>query len=115
MMKIPTVHPKFGPRLIPPHKRHHYTPLTEEEKNERDPSDPVKISFVVPDPEMEDWFDERLKILKDYDASFYVHLNSTLNGVLYQLSTKYRNLQSDEYKKFMFQVKLKLGKDVKVR
>ena len=113
-MKTPTVNPIYGQRLTP-EQRHYYTPLTEEQKTERDPNDPVRISFVVTDPEMEAWFDERLKILKDYDANFYVQINSTLNGVLYQISTRYRNMQSEEYKKFIFQVKLKLGEDVKIR
>lgn len=82
---------------------------------EHDPNDPVKISFVVTDTATEDWVDERLKILKDYDANFYVQINSWLNGVLYQISTKYRSTQSDEFKKFMFQLKLKIDREIKIR
>ena len=108
------VHPTYGPRLMH-HQRHHYTPLNEEQKNERDPSDPVKISFTVPDEELNDWFDARLKILQEYDPMFWVNTIATRNGTIYQISTFQHHLHSNEYKKFMFQVKLKLGKDVNVR
>ena len=84
------------------------------ESGQNDPNDPVKISFVA-NEEYEDWIDEKLKTLKDYDSSFFVQQTATRGGILYQISTKHRNMRSEEYKRFMFQVKLKLGRDVKVR
>jgi len=83
--------------------------------NEKDPNDPVKISFTVKDESLESWFDERIHLLRVYDPLFYCHQIPTKNGTMYQITTKYRNLQSEDYKKFMFQIKLKLGEDAKVR
>ena len=82
---------------------------------EKDPNDPVKISFTVKDESMEPWFDKRIAELKEYDAGFYCQINSWLHGVLYTITTTHRHLEHDDYKKFMFQVKLKLGEDVKIR
>jgi len=82
--------------------------------NEKDPNDSVKISFTI-DEELVGWMDGRLKILKDYDPGFYCQETIRTVGILYQITTKYRNIHSDEYKRFMFQVKLKLGHDVKIR
>lgn len=113
-MKMPAVHPIFGRRLMP-EQRHHYTPLTEEEKTERDPNDPVKITFVVKDIEMEPWFDKRIADLKEYNAGFYCQINSWLHGLLYTITTTHRHLEHEDFKKFIFQVKLKLGQDVKIR
>jgi len=41
--------------------------------------------------------------------------NSWMHGVLYTLTTTYRHLEHEDFKKFMFQVKLKLGEDVTIR
>jgi len=89
--------------------------MTEERKADRDPNDPVKISFTVKDAEMEPWFDKRIAELKEYDPGFYCQINSWMHGVLYTITTTHRHLNSEDYKKFMFQVKLKLGEDVKIR
>lgn len=113
-MKVPKVHPIYGPRLMP-QQRHHYTPLNEEQKDERDPNDPVKISFTVKDEAVEAWVDKRIAELKEYDAGFYCQVNSWLHGVLYTLTTTHQHLEHEDFKKFIFQVKLKLGKDVKIR
>jgi len=83
--------------------------------SEHDPNDPVKISFTVKDEAMEPWFDKRIADLKEYDAGFYCQTNSWLHGVLYTLTTTRRHLEHEDFKKFMFQVKLKLGEDVKIR
>lgn len=114
MLKAPIVHPKFGPRLVA-EKRHHHRPMTEERKSDRDPNDTVKITFTVKDESMEPWFDKRIADLKEYDAGFYCQINSWLHGVLYTLTTTQRHLEHEDFKKFMFQVKLKLGEDVKIR
>lgn len=83
--------------------------------SEHDPNDPVKITFMCKDTELEPWFNKRIADLKEYDAGFYCQERDTIAGTLYQITTTYRHLEHDDFKKFMFQVKLKLGEDVKIR
>lgn len=87
--------------------------------SERDPNDPVKISFTVLFTENseanEAWAFKRIEALREYDEGFYCRNFTTRKGQIFILETKAQNLQHEEFKKFMFQVKLKLGEDVKIR
>ena len=80
-----------------------------------DPNDPVKISFTCTAEEFEDWVDERIRALEEYDEGFYVQRLSTVRGTIYQLHTTARHMEHDDFKRFLFQVKLKFGEAAKIR
>lgn len=82
---------------------------------ERDPNDTVKISFPVKDEEMIEWIDSRVDILKKYDPGFYIKTFCIGDRYLYHIFTQAKHLEHEEYKKFIFQVTLKVGQDVKIR
>ena len=83
--------------------------------SDKDPNDPVKISFTCPPELHEDWVDTKIAALKDYDPGFYVMETETRMGRLYQLHTTQKHLEHEDFRKFMFQVKIRLGQDVKIR
>ena len=89
--------------------------LTLSNETKKDPNDPVRISFTCPPELYEDWIAEKIATLKDYDPGFYVMEVSTRMGTLYQLHTTQKHLEHADFKKFMFQVKMRLGQDVKIR
>lgn len=82
---------------------------------DKDPDDPVVISFTTKDPDISKWIDEKLSALHEADPSFYVQMHQLDTCVFYSISTKAKNLEHDAYKRFMFQAGLKLGYDVKIR
>ncbi len=86
---------------------------------EKDSNDPVRISFTVPADDSsaknEAWVFERLGALKEYDPGFYYKNYTSKMGEIFMVDTKMKNLEHAEFKKFMFQVKIKLGQDVKIR
>ena len=79
-----------------------------------DPNDPVKISFLC-GTEFEEWVDEKILALEDYDEGYYVQRIDTMRGTLYQLQTTARHIEHDDFKRFLFQIKLKFGEEAKVR
>ena len=80
-----------------------------------DPNDPVKISFTCTEEQYEDWVNEKIRKLEDYDEGFYVQQLSTMTGTIYQLHTTARHLEHDDFKRFLFQIKLKFGQEAKIR
>jgi len=84
-------------------------------ETEFDPSDTRQISFML-DLKDSEWIDKKLEVLREHDAGFYVHCIGVGDFEnLYKITTKHANLQHDDFKKFMFQVELKLGNKVKIR
>ena len=80
-----------------------------------DPNDPVKISFMC-DAEFEGWVDEKVAKLREYDEGFYVmQMSTNSGGSIYYITTTARHLGHDDFKRFLFQIKLKFGEGAKIR
>lgn len=63
-----------------------------------------------------EWVDARLKILKEYDPGFYVRVIAFGDDkYMYKITTQHKHFEHDEFKKFMFQLVLRLGDKVKLR
>lgn len=83
---------------------------------ERDPNDSVRISiFVKEGDDNEDWVYERLETLKDYDPGFHYSELPTRLGTIIIIDTHVRNTEHQDFKKFMFQAKIKFAENVKIR
>lgn len=84
-------------------------------KDSFDPSDTRQISFMVSKEDSE-WIDECLAILQDYDPEFYVRIIGIGDHkYMYKITTKHRNLQHEDYKKFEFKMQLRFGEEMKLR
>ena len=88
---------------------------TDETTKSFDPNDTRQITFMV-DREESEWIDDCLDILQEYDAEFYVRIIGIGDDkYLYKITTKHRNLQHEDYKKFEFKMQLKFGNEMKIR
>jgi hypothetical protein len=83
---------------------------------EKDPNDPVRISIFIKDGESnEDWVYDRLRTLREYDPGFYYREMPTKRGTIIIIDTKARNMEHGDFKKFIFQAKIKFAENVKIR
>lgn len=88
--------------------------------DEHDSNDVRLITFSI-NPEDVDWIDKKLATLKEYDPGFYVqiidlnHKQGKYNQYIYKISTHQSNLEHEAFKKFIFQLGLKLGGKLKIR
>lgn len=89
------------------------------ELEDRDPNDSIRISILV---EMNDdmwdgaeWVESKLNALKEYDEGFYYKTHNTRQGTLFLIDTKVRNTLHDDFKKFLFQARIKFAENIKVR
>jgi hypothetical protein len=85
-------------------------------ETEKDPNDPVRISIFIKDgDDNEDWVYDRLRTLKDYDPGFYYREIPTKLGTIFTIDTKVRNMEHQDFKKFLFQARIKFAENVKIR
>jgi hypothetical protein len=90
--------------------------MTTTEKDPKDPNDPVRISIFVPfDEDNEDWVYDKLDTLKEYDPGFYYRELDTKNGTMFIIDTKVKNMEHQDFKKFLFQARIKFAENVKIR
>lgn len=83
---------------------------------DRDPNDSVRISIFVKDNEdNEEWVYERLDTLKEYDPGFHYSELPTKRGTIIIIDTHVRNMEHQDFKKFIFQAKIKFAENVKIR
>lgn len=86
--------------------------------NEFDINDLRLISFSV-NLENSIWIDKKIATLKNYDPGFYVQIIGVKRKedieYLYRISTHQINLEHEAFKKFIFQLELKLGNKLKIR
>lgn len=88
---------------------------TTNQTGEHDPNDTRQISFIVSHADSE-WVDERLIILKEYDPGFYVRIIGIGDfNYMYKITTQHKHFEHDEFKKFMFQLQLRFGDQIKLR
>jgi hypothetical protein len=85
-------------------------------ETEKDPNDPVRISIFIKDgDDNEDWVYDRLRTLKEYDPGFYYREIPTKLGTIFTIDTKVRNMEHQDFKKFLFQARIKFAENVKIR
>lgn len=90
--------------------------LTLSNETEKDPNDPVRISiFVKEGDDNEDWVCDKLRTLDDYDPGFYYRELPTRTGTIFIVDTKVRNMEHQDFKKFLFQARIKFAENVKIR
>jgi len=88
---------------------------TENQTDSFDPNDTRQISFLI-NREESDWVDVHLDRLQEYDPEFYVRIIGVGDHqYLYKITTKHRNLQHEDYKKFEFQMQLRFANTLKIR
>lgn len=83
---------------------------------EKDSNDPVRISIFIKDgDDNEDWVYEKLRALKEYDPGFYHRELPTKRGTVFTIDTKVRNMAHTDFKKFLFQARIKFAENLKIR
>lgn len=88
---------------------------TETQTDSHDPNDTRQISFIVSHADSE-WIDKRLEILKEYDPGFYARIIGIGDDkYMYKITTQHKHFEHDEFKKFMFQLVLRFGDQIKLR
>ena len=85
------------------------------ELEDKDPNDMVNITIQSDDPDAEEWLYSKIETLKEYDPGFYYSFVKTRFGFLCKISTKVRNTEHDDFKRFFFQARIKFAENLKIR
>ena len=111
MAKVPKVHPIYGPRLMH-RKRHEYRPLTDEQRADHDHQS--VYSFTIQDDKFAADIDEQLFKAQVEDGTFtYKHFQTARNGHIFKVTM--HGEVTDDLKKILFKVGLKVGGGIKTR
>jgi len=89
------------------------------ELEDRDPSDSLRITIYVETGlgqlDSVKWVESKLETLKEYDGNFYYKTFETRMGTMFTIDTKVRNTQHDDFKRFLFQSRIKFAENLKIR
>lgn len=89
------------------------------ELEDRDPNDSIRITIFVDTGlgqlDSVDWVASKLETLKEYDANFYYKTFETRMGTMFTVDTKVRNTLHDDFKRFLFQARIKFAENLKIR
>lgn len=89
------------------------------ELEDRDPNDSVRITILIQEGigrmDSEVWIESKLEVLKEYDPGFYYRVFQTRQGTLYTIDTKVRNTEHDDFRRFLFQARIKFAENLKIK
>ena len=86
------------------------------ELEDRDPSDSLRITiFVNEGDENEAWVRTKTDEMKKWVDGVYVRELETKRGTMFTLDTKVRVASHPDFKKFIFQARIKFAENCKIR
>lgn len=89
------------------------------ELEDRDPNDSIRITIFVDTGvgqlDSVEWVASKLETLKEYDSNFYYKTFETRMGTMFTVDTKVRNTLHDDFKRFLFQARIKFAENLKIR